>query len=733
MSDLGTAYVQIAPSMRGFTSSLSSGLSKAFSSSSSIGGSAGGSVSTAFAAKFATVSTLVSSTLSSVGTLISGSLGDAVSRVDTLNQFPKVMQNLGYSADDASSTMTKLSDGIEGLPTTLDSIVGYTQSLVSTVGDLDTASDLALAINDAMTTFGASTEGASTAITQLNQMMSSGTYDAQSWLSINNSAPGLLDTIAESMLGAGSGMEDLRTKLNDGSISTEEFTQELISLDQDGTDSLTAFSESAKTATGGIETSMTNVKTAVAKNLANVIDAFNEDGQISGFFDSVKDGVNDVGGSLTTAAQDASGWVGDMQGEFATLSESDADLSEYAMTVYESLRDDVLPKITEGLTDAGEQLAEDLPETLEAAWDVASQTLEDLTGFELPELDSEDFETAIEGVQSVMDGLGGALQTVKDNSDKIVPAVAAAAAAIGAYSVATTVATALKTLKGATEGMTVAQKALNLAMSANPIALVITVIAALAAALVTAYVTNEDFRDKVNEAFATVRRTVVNVVKTVVKKVKDIATTLANVAAKVVETVGNIVQAFLELKDKIVERIAQVVKVVGGIKDKVLDAIGDAGSWLVDTGKNIITGLVSGITSFTSKVKNAITKLAENLPKWAKNILGIKSPSKVFAEIGRFSVLGIVEGIDGASSSARSAVSRLVDGMSSTAATLSVGVAATGGAVARRQYAAAAAGGYGGVVVNISGDVVVDSDERMTSFANRLATAISTAETRRGV
>lgn len=53
---------------------------------------------------------------------LKASMDDAITRFDTLNKFPKVLQALGVSAEDSKKAMTRLSDGIDGLPTKLNDI-----------------------------------------------------------------------------------------------------------------------------------------------------------------------------------------------------------------------------------------------------------------------------------------------------------------------------------------------------------------------------------------------------------------------------------------------------------------------------------------------------------------------------------------------------------------------------------------------------------------------------------
>ena len=71
-------------------------------------------------AKGVIAATGVTKALSAAFNLLRNSIDGAVSRYDTMNNFPKVMSNLGIAADDAQKSIDKMSDKLMGLPTTLD-------------------------------------------------------------------------------------------------------------------------------------------------------------------------------------------------------------------------------------------------------------------------------------------------------------------------------------------------------------------------------------------------------------------------------------------------------------------------------------------------------------------------------------------------------------------------------------------------------------------------------------
>ncbi|VVE41617.1 phage tail protein [Pandoraea communis] len=62
-------------------------------------------------------------------------------------------------------------------------------------------------------------------------------------------------------------------------------------------------------------------------------------------------------------------------------------------------------------------------------------------------------------------------------------------------------------------------------------------------------------------------------------------------------------------------------------------------------GANIVQGLVNGITSAASSVKDAVMGLGERTISWFKDKLGIHSPSRVFSELGGFTMAGLEQGI----------------------------------------------------------------------------------------
>lgn len=67
---------------------------------------------------------------------------------------------------------------------------------------------------------------------------------------------------------------------------------------------------------------------------------------------------------------------------------------------------------------------------------------------------------------------------------------------------------------------------------------------------------------------------------------------------------------------------------------------------LGNIGSNIIQGLVNGVTGAAGKLVNAVKGAVDDAIQGAKNLLGIKSPSRVFRKIGQYVMQGAALGVD---------------------------------------------------------------------------------------
>ncbi len=91
-----------------------------------------------------------------------------------------------------------------------------------------------------------------------------------------------------------------------------------------------------------------------------------------------------------------------------------------------------------------------------------------------------------------------------------------------------------------------------------------------------------------------------------------------------------------------------MTQVVSAVRNGIQQAVSAAQSFggaLVSAGVNLIQGLINGIKSMIGSAVAAVKNVASSVVNAAKGALGIHSPSKVFAELGMYTVAGFANGI----------------------------------------------------------------------------------------
>jgi len=173
--------------------------------------------------------------------------------------------------------------------------------------------------------------------------------------------------------------------------------------------------------------------------------------------------------------------------------------------------------------------------------------------------------------------LAAALGVLRDNAKTVAVVVGASLAVWAGYKTALVAAkTWQTTVMVATKAYTAAQWLLNAALNANPLGLIITGLALVAGGLVLAYKKSETFRNVVDGALRAVGK------------------------------------AFDWLKDKATSAIDFVVGIPGDIKA----AFSGAKDWLLGIGKDIIQGLIDGITDKLGDLKAKLSSVTDLIPDW---------------------------------------------------------------------------------------------------------------------
>lgn len=651
---------------------------------------------------------------------INSSLDGAIDRVDTLNNFPNVMANFGIDAKKSSKAINKLSDRLTGLPTTLDSAVSAVQRFTSKNNDIEKSTDIFLAVNNAIISGGASMEIQTSALEQLSQAYSKGKPDMMEWRTLQMAMPAQLNQVAKAF---GMTADEMGESLRKGDLSMDDFIDKIMELNKKGADGFASFEKQARSSTGGLKTSITNMHTAVTRGTANMIQSINE---------ALKN--NDMP-TISDMIQQASSRISD---SFKLINETikNIPLKDILSTVKE-----LAPAIT-------------MVATAWTAWKLGTKIQKMVTGFQEAKLALKLYEYQV--------GASKIAQGVFDGSLK------ASEVVIGLLT------GKIKLAQLATAGLSKAQAVLNAVMSANPVGLVLTAIALLVAGFIHLWNNCENFRkfwknlwkglvkgfnnaidslkagiDKLGEFFiktvpdtlnnfktsftntiTAIKDTIVNFftvsipnaiknlpytigyflgatagillsgINNIINFIKslptiinqlftemlnniimffsnlwlNITTSLNNIKLEIQKTIDNVVETVKSLPNRIwtwlVDTIVKIGIWITEMKSKISKGINDVVKNIVNgfknlpknmynIGKNIINGLINGMKSMVNGAKKVIKDIGKGIKDGFTSFFQIHSPSRVFAWIGEMNMTGLNKGME----DMQPKVQQAIDGM----------------------------------------------------------------------
>jgi len=305
LAEAGTYYVSVVPDMSKFNSALDKGAKR---SQSVFGRIASIGIGTAFG-----------NAMSKGVSAFVGTLDKGISRLDTLNNFPKVMENVGIDAASSARAIQRLSDGIDGLPTSLDAAASATQRFALQNGDVEESAELFIALNNAILAGGQSADMQASALEQVSQAYAKGKPDMAEWRTMTMSMGPALKMVAESW---GMSTDEMGEALRNGDRSMDDFMQTLKQLNTEGVGDFKSLEEQASVSTDSIGTALANVQNRMGKAWTTILDSIGQE-RIAGAINKVSEGF----GVLAEAVAPIAGDVADK------LADVFQRISDYASTI----------------------------------------------------------------------------------------------------------------------------------------------------------------------------------------------------------------------------------------------------------------------------------------------------------------------------------------------------------------------------------------------------------------
>lgn len=249
-------------------------------------------VSTKSIALGATLGSVIGNVLTKAFSLLSAQISEAVTRLDTLNNFPKVMENLKVSSADAEKSIAILTEQLRGLPTSVDNAARSVQRFTAANGDIKASTAMFLALNNAIIAGGASAQIQSNALEQMSQAYTKGRADAMEWRAMLQAMPAQMNQIAQAMGYTSSALGgDLQQAMNDGVVTMNDFMATIVRLNREGVNGFASFADQARTSANGVQTAITTLKITIQQALADIMNAIGQ-ANIAGFFNLISRAIS---------------------------------------------------------------------------------------------------------------------------------------------------------------------------------------------------------------------------------------------------------------------------------------------------------------------------------------------------------------------------------------------------------------------------------------------------------
>lgn len=398
--------------------------------------------------------------------LISSSVGSAMNRIDTMDQFNRTMELMTGSTDTAAEALDRVNTAVKGTAYGLDVASSAVQGFVSSGKDVNESIDTVANWGDALATFGqASNENLNSVSVALQKMSNSGKVSMENIRMLTDRGIPALEIFADA---TGQTVSEVTGTMSKGELSAQEFLDAMNRAFTEGTERFPAVVGAAKEAGASWSATFGNMRAAVTRGVQSIITSI-EDGRAKSDLPGMKNAVSNFGRGVEKTLKivaKATGFAAEHFEAFASVAEV-ALAGVAAHRGWEAIRSKLAEKKTAAMaaqeafaTLAGEE------EGLLSISDLYSNALAD-------EAAAEKMRTAALSLGLVVDKEGNIIKrNGKELSENQKAALLAETGAITAKTLANAV------LTGQIKLTTAAQLLWNNAIKANPIGVIVTGITA---------------------------------------------------------------------------------------------------------------------------------------------------------------------------------------------------------------------------------------------------------------
>lgn len=615
MANVGSAYVTLMPSMRGFATKVNAEFGSAGKSSGisfSKGFDAGGGSAKGFSGKMAglagaiggVASTIADTALSSISSLGS----EMIAASDSAQKFASTLEFAGLDTSTIDALTKSTQEYADRTVYDLSDIRNVTAQLAS--NGVDNYAQLAEAAGNLNAVAGGNADTFKSVGMVMTQTAGSGKLMTENWNQLTDAIPGVSGPLQDAMREAGAFEGNFRDAMANGEISADEFFDAVQKL------GMTDIAKEAATSTATIEGAAGNLKAAFVGVGAAVIDAFKPL----------------ITGSMTVLAQGISSLPGIASQIGEAFAPAGAAIERALMPVANQIQGQFMPAL------------QSLGDTVSGLSSYFQPLVAQL---------STSFAPALAQVSSALVSLGTAvIPVIQSAIQTLAPIIAQIAQVI--VSIVSQIMTMLA--PAITNIANIIQTALpNIQMLFN--------------------IFGTTVMGVINAVFPfiqTVITAVMNVINAVISTVlaliqgnwSGVWTGIQSVAFAIWNGIGSIISAAINAVSGIISSVLSgisgiwngmwssissffgsiwsgiqsaaqsgingVLNTISGIKDSILGFFSGAGSWLADAGRSIVNGLAEGIKGAVGAATGAISSVLDAVSSFLPH-----SPAKTGPFSGR--------------------------------------------------------------------------------------------------
>lgn len=545
-----------------------------------------------------------------VGGLVSSGIGMAV---DAIGDLTGDIIEASDSADKFKSTLN-----FAGLDTgTIDALTASTQTYadqtVYSISDIRNVTaqlaangvqgfdKLAEAAGNLNAVAGGNAETFSSVGMVLTQTAGAGKLTTENWNQLADAIPGASGKLQEAMLKNGAYTGNFRDAMEKGEISAEEFNKAVMDL------GMTDAAKEAATSTATIEGAMGNLQASVVGVGTTILDQFK--GPLTSGISMLAQGVSGLSGVFTGLVQTVGPVLAQIGTTFQTAFAPIAEMVQSQllpaiqplMSALQNLGNSIMPIIMTAVQTIAPVLATVVSNIIQTMTVISTAVTPVINGIAsviqtvLPVIQSA-FQTWGSAIQGVINAVFPFIQTVITSVMNVVNAI---------------INTVLAAINGDWSGVW------------------------------------EGIQNIVSSVWDGIQSIVSGAINAVSGVISSVLSGISGIFSSVWNGIkGAVSGAWHGITSAVSNGVSSMMNFITSIPSKIMGVFSGAGSWLLSAGKDIIQGLINGITNAIGGAISAVKDAVGGIIDGAKSLLGIHSPSKVFdREIGRMIPAGLGRGV----------------------------------------------------------------------------------------